>query len=259
MKRVLLFVFGGLAALAAIGLVIGGVALLALFGRDGWFDSSRKRVATETYALVSEPAEIEAELPSGSAFDVRIRLRAESVAGSDDVFIGIAETVDVDRYLDGVAHEVVTDLDWGRSGVTTERVDGTAVPEPPAAQPFWVATTSGSDERTLDWPIETGSYRLVVMNADGSESVDVRARFGVRFPLAFGLGIGFLIAAAVLALVAIVLIVLAVRSRPRAVDTPPATPWGGSGAPAAPAGTPVGAADEPAAPSAAWRPPDQAP
>ncbi|HEX5614254.1 MAG TPA: hypothetical protein VFZ83_03780 [Acidimicrobiia bacterium] len=253
MKRVLLFVFGGIAALTAIGLVVGGIALLALFGRDGWFDSSRKEVATDTYALISDPVEIEDELPTGSSFDIRIRLRADAIGGSGDVFVGVAESADVDRYLAGVPHEVVTDVQWGERELQTDRVDGTSEPDPPGAESFWVASTSGSDRRTLDWELEQGSYRFVVMNADGSAGIDVRMRLGARVPFAYPLAIGFLIAAAVLALVAILLIVFGVRSRPAPVTGPPPAPWGSSEPSAAAPGS-----NEPA-PSAAWRPPDQTP
>lgn len=258
MKRVLLFVFGALAALVALGLVVGGVALLALFGSDGWFDSSRKEVATDTYALISDPVEIEDELPAGSSFDIRLRLRAESVGASDEVFIGIAQAVDVDRYLADVPHEVVTDIEWGQRGVRTDRFDGSREPGPPGDETFWVESTTGSSQRTLDWELEEGSYRFVVMNADGSAGLDARVRLGARVPFAYPLGIGFLAAAAVLALVAVLLIVFGFRSRPKRASGPPETAWGLPASTGPAPGSPTDAArrDEP---SAAWRPPDQTP
>jgi hypothetical protein len=253
-KRVLLFVFGGLSALTAIGLLIAGIALLALFGSDGWFDSSRKEIATDTHALISDPVEIEDELPAGSSFDIRLRLRAESVGASDEVFIGIAPTADVDRYLTDVSHEVVTDLEWGQRGVETDRVGGNREPGPPGDETFWVESITGSAQRTLDWELEEGSYRFVVMNADGRAGLDTRVRLGARVPFAYPLGIGFLIAAAVLAIIAIVLIVFAVRARASRQDGPPPAAWG-TGTPST---LPPSTGAE-TAPSAAWRPPDQRP
>ena len=198
--------------------------------------------------------EIEDELPAGSSFDIRLRLRAESVGTADEVFIGLAPTGDVDRYLSDVAHEVVTDIEWGQRSVRTDRIDGNREPGPPGDETFWVESTTGAAQRTLDWELEEGSYRFVVMNADGGAGLDTRVRLGARVPFAYPLGIGFLIAAAVLAILAIVLIVFGVRARASRQEGPPPAAWG-TGTPST---LPPSTGGEPA-PSAAWRPPDQTP
>jgi hypothetical protein len=254
-KRVLLLVFSGIAALVAIGCFFSGLALVLVFGGDGWVESSSKRVTTDTYALVSEPADIN-NGPSDNWFDVSVRLRAEPVqttGSGEDVFIGVGETADVDRYLARVAHDVVTDLEWGEPGVLTTTVPGDETPEPPGSQGFWIASASGPGEQALEWDLEDGSYRLVVMNADGSQSVDVRGKFGFRMPFLFGLGVALLVAAMILAAVAVLLLVLGIRARPAAASAPPGPPpaqWGG----APPVGTSGGT------PSGPWsQPPGQSP
>ena len=48
----------------------------------------------------------------------------------------------------------------------------------PASRHFWVAQSSGTNP-SLDWKAASGSYRLVVMNADGSRDVQTQGAASV--------------------------------------------------------------------------------
>ena len=116
--------------------------------------------------------------------DVRVQ---GVVAGSETLFIGIAPAEAVAGYLDGVAHDEITDWDSRVDDIVDvvyTRNDGTTDPAAPRTQGFWVVSVSGSGEQNLDWTIETGEWALVVMNADGSPEVSADVRFGVRNPSA---------------------------------------------------------------------------
>ena len=65
---------------------------------------------TPTYAIVSESADIETGGAEWAldAFLGTVRIRSES---ERPVFVGIGPATEVDRYLEGVEHDVVTDLE----------------------------------------------------------------------------------------------------------------------------------------------------
>ena len=97
--------------------------------------------------------------------------------------MGIAPAEAVAGYLDGVAHDEITDWDSRADDIVDvvyTRNDGTTDPAAPGTQDFWVASVSGSGEQNLDWTIESGEWALVIMNADGSPEVSADVRFGVR-------------------------------------------------------------------------------
>jgi len=220
MKKVVLIVLGVIGILAGLGLLIGGIALAALFGADGTYNSSRERIDTATHAIVSEPVELDDEAPFRSEFgDVSVRLAARSNEG-DEVFLGIGPARAVDTYLQDVAIDVVEDWEYNFGDDDTiqkRRIDGDAEPDPPGEQNFWTAQAAGAGEQRIEWELTGGTYRLVVMRADAERPVDVTARWGLEIPWIFPLGIGLLVAGVVALLVGILLLVLGIRVR----TTPP--------------------------------------
>ena len=113
------------------------------------------------------------------------------------MFVGIGRAADVDRYLDGVEHDVVTDLDH-RDPDYSRRAGG-APAAPPGAETFWVASATGSGEQTLDWEPEDGDWRVVVMNADGrARASRPSMSIGAELDSVLWIGIGLLGAGALL-------------------------------------------------------------
>ncbi|MER5262677.1 DUF4389 domain-containing protein [Actinosynnema sp. NPDC002837] len=82
-----------------------------------------------------------------------------------DAFVGIGPSADVARYLGGVDRDRVTG--FGDQALY-QHSTGTAPATPPHAQPFWVSSGYGS----LTWTAQPGTWTAVVMNADGSRTVD---------------------------------------------------------------------------------------
>jgi hypothetical protein len=125
-------------------------------------------------------------------------LRVEGVAtGSETLFVGIAPADAVAGYLDGVAHDQITDWNFFENDaedVVYTRNEGVTDPAAPGTEGFWVASVSGSGEQTLDWTIQSGEWVLVVMNADGSPGVSAEVRLGVLAPTAlFPIGLALLV------------------------------------------------------------------
>ena len=166
---------------------------------------------TPTYAIVSESADIEtggAEWALDS-FLGTVRIRSES---ERPVFVGIGPATEVDRYLDDVEHDVVTDLE---DEPRYSRLGGGEPDAPPGAQQFWVASTSGSGEQTLDWEPEDGDWRAVVMNADGRRGISAELSIGAELDSVIWVGVGLLAAGALLAGGAALAITAGVRRRRR--------------------------------------------
>jgi hypothetical protein len=209
--RVVLIVLGSIAAIVSLGLLAGGCGAVGvdqvMRDDDGFLMSPTEDFATATYAIASEKADIHAA-GAERALDVflgTVRIRSES---ERPVFVGIAPAADVSRYLAGVEHSVVTDLE--RRPVYVQRSGG-APASLPGDETFWDASTSGAGEQTLEWKPKSGDWRVVVMNADGSRGVAAELAVGAELDPLLWIGIGLLVAGGLFAGAAALLITLGVR------------------------------------------------
>jgi hypothetical protein len=213
--RVVALVIGAVLALVgAVLLITGGVlTAVTLVVRDGegFFSTGTGSLTSGTYAITSEEIDLGAEpgpgdwSPSGWA---TVRIEAEAVGEGDEVFIGIARASDVAAYLDGVLHAEVDDVRVDPFRLDYDVRPGGPPASPPGDEDFWVASASGSGEQTLRWEVESGSWAVVLMNADASRGVEVEASIALRIPALIWVGIGMLIAAVVLLIAGVVLIVV---------------------------------------------------
>jgi hypothetical protein len=107
------------------------------------------------------------------------------------VFVGIARASDLAGYLSGVEHAVVTDFE-GRPRY--EEQSGGAPASPPGEETFWVVSSSGAGEQTLEWEPEEGEWRAVLRNADGARGVAAELSIGAELDPLLWIGIGLLFA-----------------------------------------------------------------
>jgi hypothetical protein len=203
--RVVALVAGCVLAAVGIALFIGAGALTWAYTTqrddDGYFTSRRVLVETPTPAVHSERVDLGSDerpdqWPFGKGDLATVKLEARAEAG-DEVFIGIGHTRDVDAYLDGIAHDEVTSIRWGRGDrdVRYRRVDGASVAPAPTDQTFWAATASGSGVQTLRWDVEGGTWSIVVMHPDGTPEVRAEVSVGVKIDALIGVLIAMWIAA----------------------------------------------------------------
>ena len=207
---VLALVAGSLAALVALLLMLGGSALLwadHYKTDDGFYTTDTHTYSTSTRALVAESLDVGDDVP-GWLDDRLGRLRIEPAAGAG-TFVGVARTSDVERYLDGVAHDQIADLEYDPFSLETTRRAGEGRPAMPAAQTFWAA--SATDGRALEWKVREGEWSVVTMNADGSPGVNLDAKVGAQLPLIGDLGWWLVIPGVALGLAGIGLIALGAR------------------------------------------------
>jgi len=213
--RVVLIVVGVIAALISLGLLVGGTALVVVDQTqrddDGYLMSPSEDFSTASYAIVSDSADVDFGGSERAARAIlgKVRIRSES---DRDVFVGIARDTDVDGYLNGVERSIVTDI--GKSPEYSNRA-GDAPASPPGDQDFWVASTSGSGEQTLEWEPKEGSWRAVVMNTDGSRGVASELSIGAELDAALWTGIVLVVVGALLGVLAALAITAGVRRRAR--------------------------------------------
>jgi hypothetical protein len=181
--RIATIVASGLVALMSLGfLTAGGLLLWADSQKDehGYISSDNERFSTQTAALATENLDLDFD-GLGSLIDEgtlgKIRVAAESNDGKP-VFVGVARTDDVTRYLRGTAHDIVTDVDYSPFHADYNTQPGDPSASAPGAERFWAATAEGDGEQVLTWEVEDGDWSVVVMNADGSAGVDTGIEAG---------------------------------------------------------------------------------
>jgi hypothetical protein len=225
--RIALAITGALASLVATALVVGGIA--ALWGdsqkdADGYLTTHQQRFHADSRALATQNLDVDlgdADWLAQSDDLGRLKIDAESRDGKP-LFVGVARTSDVERYLAGVPHTTVDDVDVSPFRADYSRHTGNRHPVSPEHAGIWAESSHGRGERSIDWEIEDGDWSIVVMNADGSLGVDADVRAGANVPFLDELGWSAVGSGAFALVLAAGLVVLAVR-RPRAATVSPTT------------------------------------
>lgn len=145
----------------------------------------------------------------------KVRIRVTPASSGPPLFVGIGPSEDVDRYLSGVKHTVISDF----RSEKTEIVDGGRAPSIPASQDFWVASSAGTGTRSVVWKPSDGSWTVVVTAADGRAGIDVGADLGAKLPALLWVAIGLLIGGAIFLTAGGLLIGNALRSRASRSDS----------------------------------------
>jgi hypothetical protein len=182
--RVLRLVLGSLGLLAALAFIAGGGALTWALqthrDNSGYFTTSTHHYQTSSYALSTESLDVGGTTGALEDRLGRLRLTATSTVATKPLFIAIARTDDVDRYLAHVEHDELRDIESDLSSIDYRRLGAGAPPALPATQSIWRAHATGTGAQTISWPVEKGHWSAVAMNADGSRNVSVDAKLAAR-------------------------------------------------------------------------------
>jgi hypothetical protein len=196
-----LIVGGAVVAVVALTvLAVAGVAIwtdVAKRDGSGYLTANAHRYASPTRAIATDELTIGTEVPK--RLIGKVRLEATS---AKPVFVGIARTATVDAYLAGSSYATAKDLDLDPFGVTYVTHSGTGEPGRPASRTFWAASAVGAGVTDLTWTPRSGSWSVVVMNADGSPGVSADVSAGVKAPWLLWAGIGVALAGGILLAVA---------------------------------------------------------
>jgi hypothetical protein len=226
--RTVALVLGAVLAVLSLAPLAAGGFLVSVHeterDADGYYATGANPLSTPTSALVSDELDVGTDGPDWLFREGRlatVRVTATGT-GEDPVFVGIARTAQVDAYLDGVAHDEITDFELDPFSVTKARHQGIETPAPPAEQPIWAESARGTGAQTIAWPVQQGDWAVVVMNADGSPGVETDVSVGAKVDLVLWLGIGLLVLGGLLAIGGAVLLIAALRRpRTRSAAAPP--------------------------------------
>ena len=220
--RVVAMVATSIGALFAVVVMLAGLALIGVhaFARDddGFYSTGNEQLRSNGYAVSTDEIDLGTD-PGGPAPDDvlgKVRITAQS-PDSQPLFLGIARTADVERYLADVDHSRLTD--FVDDAARYAQVPGGAPARPPGAESIWAARSQGPGVQRVDWDAESGVWSAVVMNADASRGVSVEADVGVEIDWLLWVGIGLAIVGGIGIAIAVWLII--VISRRAAADSRP--------------------------------------
>ena len=222
--RVVSVVAGSLLGLIVLGLVAAGVAGLVWNGtqrEDGYLTSSTVAFRSAGYAVSGDRVRVGGGDVNQSWQDSvlgKVRVRVTSADPARPIFVGIAATGDVSRYLSGVAWSRVQRI--GDSHVKYTDLSGGAPSRPPSAAPIWQAQAQGTGTQAVTWRVHGGDWSIVVMNADGSRGIAFRADAGATVPWLLWVGVGTLVLAVLLAAASVALIMVPVKRVGRELREP---------------------------------------
>jgi hypothetical protein len=213
--RVVSVVAGSLLGLIGLALIVAGVAGVVwntTHRDDGYLTSSTVQFHSAGYALSGDRVRVgggDVDWGWQGSMLGKVRVRVTSADPAKPIFVGVAATGDVFRYLSGVAWSRVQRI--GDSHVDYTDISGTAPSRPPSAMPIWQAQAHGTGTQAVTWPVHRGDWSVVVMNADGSRGIAFRADAGATVSWLPWVGVGTLVVGVLLAGASFALIMVPVK------------------------------------------------
>ena len=215
--KIVLLIVGIVVVVVAISLIATGGAVLwangVLTDGEGYLTTKTIRVDKGSYAVVSEPTDI--EVGSWWVWDwgdlATFKIEGSNDDSSKNIFMGLADESDSNSYLIDVNHDEVIDIDINPDRLDFRNRPGNSEPAIPTTQDFWLESVNGPGTQTLAWDMQAGTWSLILMNEDGSAGVDLSVLLGVKIPWLFGTGLGLLIGGIVALPLGTLMIVLAAR------------------------------------------------
>ena len=208
--RIVALVIGCFMGLVSLGLLAGGgwATWVTNTQRDsaGYLTAGSHVLDTSGYVVTTDKV---AKLANGpyDAWLGTVRVRVTPTDATKRMFVGVAATSAVQRYLRGVDQTVVTDWFPYRTERVASAGRGPAIR--PNAVKIWTNHVSGLGTQTLKWS-PSSDTTVVVMNADGSGGVSAKADIGATIPDLVWLAVGLFIAGGVLLIAAVVLVSVSV-------------------------------------------------
>ena len=214
-------IIGGIVCIFAVAFVVGGTWALwkDRVERDdsGFVTIGTANLQTDTYAIVGD---LHGDGPSwlwesDVMGDTRVRATSQS---PQPLFIGVAHTDDLFRYLDGAGYATVDSFE-----VTADTThEGPPPSGPPARKSIWAASTQGTGRQTLRWDSRAGDWSIVFMNANAGAGVGVDGTASAELPILPWVAGGLLVIGAALGFVGGLLLVKGSRARREPTTSPPA-------------------------------------
>lgn len=191
--KIFVGVLSSLFGLVGVACLVGGIFLAVANGTlrdaDGFFTSPDFELVTDGHAVVSDRIDIASR--AGDWFPADFITVRFSVDSTESAFVGVGPSGDVDSYLEGVAKAEVTRFGPSSSDLRLAEEPGGAPASAPGDQAFWVVSDEGVSP-SFEWEVERGAWTVVVMNADGSATVDLGLEAGARVPAILAIAVGLI-------------------------------------------------------------------
>ncbi|HUS22044.1 MAG TPA: hypothetical protein VMZ66_08555 [Aeromicrobium sp.] len=172
-------------AVLALGVVVAvlGLALMAILGPDGRFTSGPHAVDVDGVALVTAPTVI-------SWKNVEVEILAE-VPANKPVFVGVANSVDLQAYLKGVQRLEITSFETPWKLRTRQAAGREALPGAPTAVDWWRAHSAGLGGAAIKTrlPDETVSAAILAVGSSNLRGLKVTIAYGLQGGFLKGLGL----------------------------------------------------------------------
>jgi hypothetical protein len=186
--------------LLGIVLAFGGVALLAYnMGTDvdGYSQSNVYEVRSSGYAfaLWVAPSRFPSYLDWMSAKDIgQAMWTVKSIDSSKELFVGWAEAVDGENYLNGIMFETPPVWNWYVEAYYAEIEIPSSISHnqgaptrSPNEETFWLQSAQSSNPIKITWDAfwkpTTNRKILIIMNLDGSSNVEADIQLGFKVPI----------------------------------------------------------------------------
>jgi len=213
--RVISVVVGAVMVLCSLGLLSAGGTTLSgqtAKGPGGYLDLGTRTYTTPGYAVASNELELQSATGGwdlASAMFGTVRLRVTPAHGTAPVFIGIAPAAAASRYLAGVSYSTVTGTIVNAPAYVGHGGGAPAVP--PGRAGIWAAHAAGPGTQVLTWPVKSGRWTVIAMNASGSRPVSVRVTGSATLPALPWIAAGLLAGGILVAVAGVVLIAVPIR------------------------------------------------
>lgn len=172
-------------AVLALGAVVAvfGLALMAILGPDGRFTSGPHAVNAKGVAVVTAPTVL-------SWKNVEVEILAE-VPANKPVFVGVANSVDLQAYLKGVKRLEVTSFETPWKVRTRQAPGRDALPGAPTAVDWWRAHAAGLGGAAIKTrlPDETVSAAILSVGSSNLRGLKVTIAYGVQGAFLKGLAL----------------------------------------------------------------------
>jgi hypothetical protein len=220
--KIVLLIFGVIVLLISFGLTAIGSTLLWVNARhvdnEGFLTSDTLHTVKSSNAVVIGPIELD-EVAISVLRTIGVitvfRFEATNNNASKQIFMGVADQSDLEKYLDNVAYDELKgyNLGWRLNfrRVTYVNHPGTSSPSNPTSAPIWAVSAVGNGPKTLEWQTEAGNNSIVIMNGDGSKGIDLDVIVKAKIPSIAGYGVGLLVAGIILLMGGGLMVFFAVR------------------------------------------------
>lgn len=172
-------------AVLALGALVAvlGLALMAILGPDGRFTSGPHPVDADGVAVVTAPTVI-------SWKNVEVEILAE-VPANKPVFVGMANSVDLQAYVKGVRRLEVTSFETPWKVRTRQAAGRDALPGAPTAVDWWRANAAGLGGAAIKTrlPDETVSAAILSVGSSNLRGLKVTIAYGLQGAFLKGLGL----------------------------------------------------------------------